>query len=143
MTYEQLTGKLFDSSGAVIGIGYSGAMPAGKNNPAMEGVEGIGPIPCGQYKIVGPPIDTAHHGPFVLHLIPDDATHTRILTLGRDPLSFLMHGDKIGAPGTASEGCIIMSRGVRDQVWAANATDPYLQVISGIINSDIDGKVSA
>lgn len=131
MIYEQQTGKLWDSSDAVIGIGYSGA-PEGKNNPAMEGVENVGPIPCGKYTIKGPPWNSDKHGPYCLRLAPDDETRARILSLGRDPNSFLMHGDKIGALGTASEGCIILDKGTREAVWAANATDPYLTVVSGI-----------
>lgn len=134
MIYEQLTGKLRDASDTVIGIGYSGKGDD-KNNPASEGKEGFGPIPCGHYTITGGPngvpYDSPGHGPFVMHLVPDDETRARILSLGRDPGSFLMHGDKIGALGTASEGCIIQSRGVREKVWGDNAVDPYLQVVSG------------
>jgi len=48
------TGELV-RDGKVIGIGYSGGNkgrnPEGKNNPAMQHVHDIGPIPCG--KIMG------------------------------------------------------------------------------------------
>jgi hypothetical protein len=137
MVYEQLTGKLLNAGDAVIGIGYSGS-PAGKNDPSKEGVESVGPIPCGNYTVKGPPFDSPKHGPYVLHLVPDDDTRAFITSLGRDPDTFLMHGDKVGAPGTASEGCVIMSRGVRESVWGDNAVDPYLTVVSGLPTGELD-----
>lgn len=36
---------------------------------------------------------------------------------------FYMHGDKVAAPGNASEGCIIMPRAVRAQCWANASHD--------------------
>jgi hypothetical protein len=141
-TYEQLTSKLRNSEDKIIGIGYSGARPDGYNNPSMQGVENVGPIPCGRFRIVGPPFDSPKHGKYVLHLVPDAATRAFILSLGRDPDTFLMHGDSIRLPGTASEGCVIQAHDVRVMVWTANAVDPYLEVISGIINSDVDGEIS-
>jgi hypothetical protein len=81
-----------------------------------------GPIPAGKY-FIGTPHDTLTHGPFVLPLTPDPANEM----FGRS--AFLMHGDSVVDPGTASRGCIIMSRAVRKQVAASG--DAELRVISG------------
>ncbi len=129
--YEQSTGNVYNTSGTCIGTGYSGK-GEDKNNPASEGGFARGPIPCGIYSIEGPPYTSSTHGPYVLHLIPDKETKDRILKLGRQPYTFLMHGDSKLAPGTASEGCIIQSRMVREQVWhfASQETDPLLEVVA-------------
>jgi Protein of unknown function (DUF2778) len=84
-TYAQTTGEL-QRDGKLVATGYSGNGP-GKNNPAMEDVPNIGPIPSGDWTIAGPPVDTPAHGPYVLHLKP--ATETE--TVGRS--AFLIHGE--------------------------------------------------
>lgn len=108
--YKQSSGWL-SQDGENIAEGYSGAGD-GKNNPAMQDVPNVGPIPTGTYTI-GEPSDTKTHGPYVLHLIPDPANEM----FGRS--GFLIHGDSVVAPGTASEGCIILPRKVREQIWAS------------------------
>lgn len=118
-TYYQSTGVL-DRDDVTIGVGYSGAEGSGKNNPAMESVPCVGPIPRGTYSI-GEPFDSATHGPFAMSLIPDPANEM----FGRS--GFLLHGDSINAPGTASEGCVIMSRDTRTKVHASG--DKRLMVI--------------
>jgi len=110
-TYDQPTGQLFHD-GKIIGTGYSGH-DDGKNNPASVAVHNVGPIPCGFYTI-GEPHDTAKRGPFVLPLEPDAKNEM----FGR--LGFLIHGDSIKAPGTASEGCIVMARAIREEIWSSN-----------------------
>src|ERR1700722_490640 len=120
-TYVQKTGELL-RDGLHFAFGYSG-FDAGKNNPELERVEEVGPIPAGKYSI-GTPYDTLTHGPFVLPLTPDPANEM----FGRS--AFLMHGDSVVDPGTASRGCIIMSRAVRKQVAASG--DAELRVISGV-----------
>ena len=120
-TYEQSTGKLISDSGEVVGIGYSG-LGNGRNNPQAEAIHQVGPIPCGLYT-VQPPRDTQTHGPFVLPLTPDPSNEM----FGRD--GFLMHGDSVRAPGTASLGCIIQSRDVREKVWQSG--DRQLKVVTG------------
>jgi len=102
--------------------GYSGAEPDGKNNPAMESVPDVGPIPRGEYQI-GVPHDTDSHGPFVMSLTPAPANEM----FGR--AGFLMHGDSVHAPGTASRGCVILPRPIRERVW--NSNDHRLQVVEG------------
>ena len=105
-TYRQSTGQLIDALGEVIGSGYSGAFGPGKNNPAMQNVPDVGPIPQGLW-IIGAPYTDPHKGPMVMTLTPDETTDTFARS------GFLMHGDSIDAPGHASEGCIIMPHDVR------------------------------
>lgn len=30
----------------------------------------------------------------------------------------MIHGDSIARPGTASEGCVILDRSMREQIWS-------------------------
>ena len=122
--YEQLTGKLF-RDGRWLATGYSGH-GNGKNNPRLQSVHDVGPIPCGFYTIgyVG---NTPTHGPFVLSLTPEKENEM----FGRS--GFLIHGDSIEHPGEASEGCIIMPRPIRELVWArAQNGESMLEVVSGL-----------
>ena len=123
-TYEQATGKLIDSDGNVVAHGYSGAGD-GKNDPDKQDEPDIGPIPQGIYTIGAPQFVNTRgpHGPFVLPLTPDPGDEM----FGRS--GFLMHGDSIEHPGTASKGCIIMPKPIRENVW--NSGDHQLQVVSG------------
>jgi hypothetical protein len=73
-TYAQKTGALLQN-GQLVATGYSG-FEEGKNNPAMQAVTNVGPIPQGDWTIEGPPINTAEHGPFVLILTPSADTNT-------------------------------------------------------------------
>jgi len=132
-TYAQKTGELLQDNQHV-GNGYSG-FDNGKNNPAMQAVENLGPIPQGSWTILGPPMNTASHGPFVLRLQPDPATNT----FGRD--GFLMHGDSIESPGCASHGCIIVPRVVREQVWSSG--DTSLEVVAVVQLQDLQPAVNA
>ena len=118
-TYAQTTGEL-QQDGKPVGTGYSG-FGAGKNNPAMASIRNVGPIPVGHWTILGPPVNTAEHGPCVLTLKPSAETST----FGRD--GFLMHGDSRESPGCASHGCVIMPRPVREQVWKSG--DTALEVV--------------
>lgn len=126
-TYVQKTGELL-RDGLHVAEGYSGfddpdSGQSGKNNPELENVEDVGPIPVGKY-LIGAPHDTLTHGPFVLPLTPDAANDM----FGRS--AFLIHGDSVVHPGTASRGCIIMGKAVRTHV--AESGDRQLQVISGV-----------
>jgi hypothetical protein len=103
----------------LVAHGYSGAGD-GKNNPAKQEVQCVGPIPVGTYTIEAP-IDTKTHGPYAMHLTPDPKNEM----FGRS--AFMIHGDSVVHPGTASEGCIILPRAVREQIWASG--DRTLEVI--------------
>ncbi len=101
-------------------MGYSGK-GAGKNNPLLQEIHNVGPIPEGTYTI-GVPHDSHTHGPFAIPLIPDGANEM----FGR--AGFLIHGDSIEHPGAASEGCIIMPRSVRERIMSSGETT--LEVIA-------------
>lgn len=132
-TYAQKTGDLF-RDGQHVATGYSGC-DNGKNNPEMQAVPDVGPIPQGDWTIVGPPVNTAGHGPYVLTLEAVAGSNT----FGRS--GFLMHGDSIESPGCASHGCIIMPRVVREQVW--NSNDRELEVVGAMATQDVDEGVHA
>lgn len=117
--YDQRSGEL-SLNGEVYAMGYAGA-GEGKNNPDMQHVHNVGPLPRGKYTIVGRPYDTKAHGPFVLRLQPDPCNEM----CGR--AGFLIHGDSIKNPGTASEGCIIVPRPVREKIWASG--DKEVEVV--------------
>lgn len=118
-TYSQSTGRLTDSHGKLIAKGYSGN-GLGKNNHGMQGIRQVGPIPCGLWTI-GAPYDSKNVGPFALKLTPKEGTET----FGRS--DFRIHGDSIKEPGTASHGCIILQRLVRQLIWDSGDRD--LQVV--------------
>lgn len=116
-TYRQSSGELLHDGGPS-GICYSG-FEAGKNNPAMQGVENTGPVPQGRYSIGAPQcVDSpGPHGPFILSLMPDPAN----AMFGRS--GFLIHGDSIVSPGFASRGCIIAGRLIREAIAASGDTE--------------------
>lgn len=130
-TYHQSTGELHGADGALIATGYSGAA-LGKNNPALQNISNVGPIPRGEYAITGPecigPFPCAqcggtkahHHGPFVLRLHPAPTNEMH----GRG--GFLIHGDN--QTHTASQGCIILPRMIRELL--APPGDCVLQVVA-------------
>jgi len=129
-TYIQETGEL-QQDGRPVATGYSGA-GAGKNNPDVQDVHNVGPIPQGDWTIAGPPISTAEHGPYVLRLNPAEKTET----FGRS--GFLMHGDSKTAPGTASQGCVILPKSVREEVWRSGDRD--LKVVGHVPQEAPEGK---
>lgn len=120
--FKQSNGDLWDCSGAVIGTGYSGH-GEGLNNPAMQNIPDVGPIPQGMYRI-GQAYGHTEHGPLVMQLIPFPENEM----FGRS--AFLMHGDLKSAPGKheASKGCIIMDFSTRAAV--ARSADRELKVIA-------------
>lgn len=119
LTYEQSTGELFGTDGRLIGKGYSG-FGAFKNDPSKQDQPNEGPIPQGRYYI-GPLIKTELHGPDVMRLIARPGTNI----FGR--AGFLIHGDSVSNPGTASHGCIIMPKDVR--LLVGNGEDRELEVV--------------
>lgn len=118
-TYNQRSGKLLDPNGEILAIGYAGN-GSGKNNPLMENVKNIGCLPKGIYSI-GQPYNSTHTGPFTLPLTPNNENNM----FGRS--GFKIHGDNIGAPGTASQGCIIIPRSAR--IAINESTDKQLKVV--------------
>ncbi|BCQ27646.1 DUF2778 domain-containing protein (plasmid) [Caballeronia sp. NK8] len=106
-TYNRTDGTLTDPQGNVVARnGYSGA-GEGRNNPAMEDVQNVGPIPQGSYAIAHARHST-RTGPVSMDLAPEVGTHT----FGRS--AFMIHGDNLSH--TASHGCIILPRSTRTQI---------------------------
>jgi len=112
--WDQSAGEL-SREGKLVSKGYSG-WDRGKNNPAMQAAVGVGPIPAGIWRIVRR-YDSANVGPAALELTPLQGTPT----FGRS--AFRIHGDSLRAPGTASHGCIILPRTIRDLIWASGDRD--------------------
>lgn len=105
--YDQSSGVL-THRGVFVARGYAGR-GAGRNNPALDGVKGVGPIPAGRYRI-GRARTSARTGPVVMDLTP----------IGHDAegrSAFQIHGDN--ASGDASSGCIILPRPVRERIAAS------------------------
>jgi len=128
-TYEQNTGKLFDASGELVATGYAGGNcgqnPEGINNHEMQDVKKIGPLPVGFYTF-GEVVLKSHLGPYAIPLIPDADNEM----FGRSAL--YIHGDHDATypKQSASEGCIILPRNIREQLW--NSKDHVLEVTSGL-----------
>jgi len=132
-TYVQLSGELLDPTGKLFATGYSGA-GEGKNNPAMQSVVAVGPIPCGMYTMElitdaqGNARDYGDKKAPVIRLIPDPQNEMF------HRAGFLMHGDN--ETHTASDGCTIFDHPYREAVWASG--DHQLQVVSGEVLSNHD-----
>jgi hypothetical protein len=111
--FESSTGKMFRPDGSLAGTGYAGGNcgknPEGINNPKMQNVKLIGPLPEGFYTFGGLIACDPHLGLYVYPLMPD---HDNIM-FGRG--GFYNHGDT-KTPRCASEGCIVMSYAIRKEM---------------------------
>lgn len=123
-TFNNRTGEIFDN-GELAGNGYSGhgysGHGAGVLNPGLESVHGVGPIPAGKWRVVEWINNYPTKGPVVARLEP----------VGHDAhgrTGFLIHGDNAEQNHTASHGCIIAARFIR-QAWRASK-DLNLEVVS-------------
>lgn len=118
--WDQSAG-LLSRDGKVVGKGYSGN-GRGKNNPSMQAAKSVGPIPRGVWRLTQV-YDSANTGRYTIMLLardanPSDDTHQ---PTGRG--SFRIHGDSIRNPGTASHGCIVLPRVLREQMWKSGDHD--------------------
>jgi hypothetical protein len=118
--FQQSTGNLYDPTMKVIFVGWAG-QGKGMNNPAMQDVSGIGPLPQGSYTI-GDPHDSPHTGPYTMDLTPDPSNEM----FGRS--LFRIHGAAVVDPQLSSSGCIIMPRPVREKIF--NSGDKTIDVIA-------------
>ncbi|WP_375428096.1 tlde1 domain-containing protein [uncultured Sphingomonas sp.] len=111
--WRQSTGELFkmgDPVAAPFATGYAGA-GQGRNDPDLQCVQDIGPIPRGWYDlgmVVNEP------APVTIPLTPDPANDM----CGRS--GFLIHADSITRPGWASDGCIVIADRRKRQDIAAS-----------------------
>ena len=120
--YVQSSGDLFRNS-TYIETGYSGAVPDGKNDPSKECQRNVGPIPRGWYTIQA---EQSTPTPVALPLVADDPNYCTPARSG-----FLIHGDN--STGTASTGCIILSRKNRELI--RDGDDRRLRVVRDSVNS--------
>lgn len=122
--YEQITGKLFSPDGSLVATGYAGGNegknPEGVNNHTLQMIKGVGPLPCGIYTF-GEVVLQSQLGPFAIPLIPDPTNEM----YGRG--GFYCHGDTMAMDKSASEGCIIMPRLVRNSMY--RGTDRKVEVV--------------
>lgn len=101
--YEQSTGKLFLRRAGdrfdFVTTGYAGS-PRGFNDPKMDHVRSVGPLPKGRYRIrqAGHP----RFAPPSFQLEPSKGTKLH----GRS--GFWIHGDNGRGDNSASTGCIIL-----------------------------------
>lgn len=122
--WDQSAGVL-TRDGKHVSNGYSGK-GRGKNNPALQAVPGVGPIPAGRWKITGR-YDSGRVGPFALRLEAVDAAFGDDTHAGTGRGAFRIHGDSVRSPGEASNGCIILPRVIRELIW--NSGDRDLEVV--------------
>ncbi|MDR2093442.1 MAG: DUF2778 domain-containing protein [Azoarcus sp.] len=119
-TYEQSTGQLRRPDGVLFHVGYSG-LDWAKNQPVLQHIEDMGPIPRGRWVMVR--WETGHRASpsGVIRLEPQSATQ-QVFDRG----GFLIHGDD--SEGRASQGCIIVSPlSKRRQIW--DNGDRFLDVV--------------
>lgn len=114
-------------------VGYSGgpaswhdagAAVDGRNNPDMERVPNVGPLPRGLWAMVEL---IPHHptlGDYVIRLEPLEGTET----WGRG--DFAIHGPNAAkAPGYSSHGCPVIERPGRERIWTSG--DHVVEVVRG------------
>jgi len=121
LIYSQSSG-IMTRDGLQIAHGWAGQHD-GKNNPDMQMVHGVGPLPQGLYTLDPWEEEHGHLGPIVSHLTPDPEN----VMFGRD--DFYIHGPSTGANyGQESMGCIVLLR--TDRVGVRNSGETRLQVIA-------------
>lgn len=125
-TFEIVTGKLYDPSGAEVCKGYAGGNegknPEAINNPDMCNVPRTGPLPPGLYTMQEP-VEHSKLGPYAIPLSPDPSN--QMFNRG----GFYMHGDTTPS-GNASEGCIIMPRAIRERTYQSD--DKQIRVVKSL-----------
>lgn len=107
LTFEQSSGAIRDEDGMLIGKGWAGHGD-GKNNPAMQSVHDIGPLPQGLYDVGAWEEIHPGLGPWVAHLAQVEGE-----TFGRS--AFFIHGPAVDPAkyGQESKGCIVVPRQIR------------------------------
>jgi hypothetical protein len=120
MTYSQSKGTLVANNGVLLGTGFAG-IGAGINNPQMQGIKNVGPLPVGFYRMA-PPGPSVLLGPYAIRLDPNPANKM----YGR--AGFFMHGECIQHPLSSSHGCIVMPFSTREAAFESG--DRVIEVIA-------------
>jgi hypothetical protein len=119
-TFKIATGEFIDPQGHVLSsTAYSGHPPH-VNDPTAFKIPMQGPLPPGVYGIGNPRNPPDHLGPVAMPLHPTAST----FLYGRS--GFFIHGDNAQMNHTASDGCIILGRAIRDMI--AESADRQLTV---------------
>lgn len=130
--YVQSTGQMYYQPTANLGGGppqpiggpmYAGH-GAGVNNPALDLIPSVGPLPAGTYTIGQQQNNITGAGlslPGSMRLTPEAGNWMH----GRS--GFLIHGDNSAGNRSASEGCIIQPRSIRDLIGGSQ--DRALRVV--------------
>lgn len=129
--YRQSTGKLYLSSSPTFKYACFAGQPPYVNNPAAQGSQGKGPLPCGLYQIMtfkDQTTNSGHRLAFAARLVASPSN----IMFGRD--GFFIHGmtvTDVGKPvaaRTSSNGCIIAPHDVRRIVADSKVT--LLEVVA-------------
>lgn len=112
--YYQSRGVLVSEDGEVLGEGYAGS-GEGRNNPAMQRIRNVGPIPRGSYEVGEIYPRHPRLGPVAIPLDPFEENEM----FGRG--WFYMHGDN--RKHDASLGCIVMPRAAREKLVAGDVIE--------------------
>lgn len=123
--WDQSAGEL-SKDGNFVSKGYAGK-GRGINNPALQNVRGIGPLPAGRWRMVEVR-NSKNTGPFtiVLHAVDATPNDDRHDPTGRG--AFRIHGDNVKGDRSASSGCIILPRPIRERMW--KSADKELEVVA-------------
>lgn len=114
--YYSGSGDLFQN-GSYVGTGYAGH-GAGVNNAWMSGFTNIGPLPAGQYAIGPQRNNVTLYGRKLLGSMRLTPARNNSM-YGR--AGFLIHGDNSAFNQTASNGCPVFDRSLRDQIgWSGD-----------------------
>lgn len=123
--YSQTTGEFRKADGTLLATGFAGRNvddQKGLNNPLLQGVKSIGPLPRGFYDMVAWHQQHPSVGAMAIELKPQPGTDM----LGRN--SFLIHGLSMMNPLASSHGCIILGTGdTRLSIWRSG--DRVLEVV--------------
>lgn len=108
LTFQQSTGLITDEAGEVVAHAWAGHGD-GLNNPAMQEIHEVGPLPQGVYEVR--PWEDNHPplGPMVAHLVQIEGE-----TFGRD--AFYIHGPSSTHYMQESKGCIVVPHVMRQKV---------------------------
>lgn len=110
-TYSQSTGELTAPDGMLFGVGFAGR-DGGFDNPAMQTVKNIGPLPIGQYTMDEWFDKHPTVGLCAIRLTPCAGTDM----CGRS--GFLIHGPELAQPLESSHGCIVFGNcTTRREIW--------------------------
>jgi len=108
LTFQQSTGLVTDSAGEVVAHAWAGN-GEGLNNPAMQAVRCVGPLPQGTYRVGTWEEQHPGLGPMVVHLQQIAGE-----TFGRD--GFYIHGPSSTHYMQESKGCVVVPHEQRQKI---------------------------